>query len=95
MGGINLCTISKASLYRPTATHVIEIDTEKCIKKGIFFFGNLFTDVVYCTGAWENGDWNGKVPLECLRISCREQYGFLGLDDRILCGLVMFVKGLD
>ena len=71
-GGSNICTVSKASLYRPTATHVIEMDTEKYIEKGIFFFGNLFTDVVYCTGAWKNSDWNGKVPLECLRISCKE-----------------------
>ena len=34
------------------------------MEKGIFFFGNRFTDVVYCTGAWENGAWNGKVPLD-------------------------------
>ena len=72
MVGINLSSSSKANLYRPKATHVIEIDTEKSMDKGISFFGNRFTDVVYSTGTWENGAWNGKVPLECLWINCRK-----------------------
>ena len=47
MVGINLSSSSKANLYRPKATHVIEIDTEKSMEKGIFFFGNRFTDVLH------------------------------------------------
>ena len=80
MGGINLSSSWKANLYRPKATHVIEIDTEKSMEKGIFFFGNRFT------GAWEIGAWKGKVSLECLWISCRKWYGFLGFYEGILCG---------
>lgn len=72
VGGINLSSSSKAHLFRPKSSHVIEIDTKRSVEKGIVFFGNRFTDVFYCPGAWENGAWTGKVPLELLRISCRK-----------------------
>ena len=72
VGGINLSSSSKAHHFRPKSSHVIEIDTKRSVEKGIVFFGNRFTDVFYCPGAWENGAWTGKVPLELLHISCRK-----------------------
>ena len=51
VGGINLSLSSKAHLFRPKSTHVIEIDTKMSVEKGIVFFGNRFTDVFYCPGA--------------------------------------------
>ena len=71
VGGINLSSSSKAHLFRPKTTHVIEIDTKKCVERGIVFIGNRFTDVLYCPGAWENGAWTGKASLAFLRISSR------------------------
>ena len=72
VGGINLSLSSKAHLFRPKYTHVVELDTKRSVEKGVVFFGNRFTDVFYCPGAWENDALTGKVPLELLRISCRE-----------------------
>ena len=68
VGGINLCSSSKAHHFRPKSSHVIEINTKRSVEKGIVFFGNRFTDVFYCPGAWENGAWTGQVPLEFLQI---------------------------
>ena len=96
-GGINLCTISKASLYHPTATHVIEIDTEKCIEKGIFFFGNLFTDVVMVHGKMVSG--MEKCLLSVCGSVAENDMGSLGkmIESFVVKNqcLIMFVRGLD
>ena len=62
-GGINLATQQVADQYRPSASHRIVIRAKECLAKGIFFFGNRFSEVVYCTGSWEGNGWNGMIPI--------------------------------
>ena len=68
-GGINLC--SKVNNYRLKSSHQIHVDAENSTKKGFTFFGNRFSEVVFCTGVWEDGRWTGKIPLKYLSISQR------------------------
>ena len=62
-GGINLATMQVADQYRPMASHRIVIRAKECLARGIFFFGNRFSEIVYCTGSWEGNEWNGKIPI--------------------------------
>ena len=55
-GGINLVSKKKEACYRPGATHAAVIDIELSVKMEILFFGNRFSDVICCTGRWEDGD---------------------------------------
>ena len=68
-GGINFGT--GENVYRPSATHKIEIDAESALGHGICFFGNRFSDVVFAMGQWEGDCWDGKIPLRFLKISPR------------------------
>jgi len=43
----NIFYFSKILNEKLIIVHVIEIDTEKSMEKGIFFFGNRFTDVLH------------------------------------------------
>ena len=65
-GGINLCT--GKNVYRASATHEIEVDAELAFKRGYTFFGNRFSHVIFATGQWVDGHWEGKVPPEFLTI---------------------------
>ena len=60
-GGINFC--SKKNSYRREATHEIHVDAVSALKQGFFFFGNRFTDVIYGSGKWSDGWWNGRIPF--------------------------------
>ena len=71
-GGINLCSERNSRLFRPSASDTSFIHVRDCLKLGIFFFGNFFTDVILCTGSWDDGVWNGKIPLECLHFKKRK-----------------------
>ena len=64
--GINLC--SGKNVYRASATHEIEVDAELAFKRGYTFFGNRFSLVIFATGQWVDGHWEGKVPAEFLTI---------------------------
>ena len=66
-GGINLSTGTNS--YKASASHEIEIKADAAHKNGHAFFGNRFTDVVFAMGKWEQGQWNGKVDLEFLKIT--------------------------
>ena len=55
---------SQTYLYRPTATHKIEVNAETALEHGICFFGNRFSDVVSAMEKWEGDSWDGKIPLE-------------------------------
>ena len=68
-GGINFGT--GENVYRPTATHKIEVNAETALEHGICFFGNRFSDVVFAMGKWEGDGWDGKIPLQFLTISPR------------------------
>ena len=35
------------------------------------FFGNWFFDVIFGIGKWDNGAWDGKIPLKYLEIKAR------------------------
>lgn len=73
LGGINFC--SKRNIYRQKSTHQIWLkfeDAKRASKDGITFFGNRFTEVFFCTGAWEYGKWSGKLPLQYLTIAERD-----------------------
>ena len=70
-GGINLATKQVADQYCPSASHRIVICVKECLAKGIFFFGNRFSDVVYCTGSWEGNGWNGRIPTQFLHFKER------------------------
>lgn len=69
LGGISLC--SKQNKYRKKSTHEIHIDAQRALKDGFTFFGNRFSEVIFCTGKWEGIGWNGKIPLEYLHINQR------------------------
>ena len=71
-GGINLCSERNSRLFRPSASDTSFIHVRDCLKLGTFFFGNFFTDVILCTGSWDDGVWNGKIPLECLHFKKRK-----------------------
>ena len=65
LGGTNFC--SKRNIYRQKSSHQIWIkfeDAKRASKDGITFFGNCFTEVFFCTGAWEYGKWSGKHPIQ-------------------------------
>ena len=71
-GGINLCSERNSRLFRPSASDTTIIHVRDCLKLGILFFGNFFTDVILCTGSWDDGVWNGKIPLECFHFEKRK-----------------------
>ena len=54
---------SQTYLYRPTATHKIEVNAETALEHGICFFGNRFSDVVFAMGKWEGDSWDGKITV--------------------------------
>ena len=62
-GGINFASRKMADCFRPNASHRVVVDFEQAIKHKIFFFGNSFTGISYCAGAWEGDSWNGKLPF--------------------------------
>ena len=73
IGGINFC--SKRNIYRQNTSHQIWIkfeDAKKASKDGMTFVGNRFTEVFFCTGAWEYGKWRGKLPPQYLAIVERD-----------------------
>ena len=73
IGGINFC--SKRNIYRQNTSHHIWIkfeDAKRASKEGITFFGNRFTEVFFCTGAWVSDKWSGKLPHQYLTITERE-----------------------
>lgn len=62
-GGINFASRKMADCFRPNASHRVVVDFEQALKHKIFFFGNSFTGISYCAGAWEGNSWNGKLPF--------------------------------
>ena len=78
LSGTNFC--SKRNIYKQKSSYQIWIkfqDAKRASKDGITF-GNRFTEVFFCTGAWEYGKWGGKLPLQYLAIVERDQMeGFL------------------
>ena len=63
-GGINFASPEMADRYRPKASHRVVVEFKEALKHGIFFFGNAFTGISYCAGAWEVDSWNGKLPYD-------------------------------
>ena len=63
-GGINFASLEMADCYRPKASHRVVVEFKEALKHGIFFFGNAFTGISYCAGAWEGDSWNGKLPYD-------------------------------
>ena len=68
-GGINFST--GENVYRPSATHKIEVKAESALEHGFCFFGNRFSNVVFAMGKWEGDCWDGKIPLRFLTITPR------------------------
>ena len=68
-GGVNLST--GENVYRPRATHKIEVNAESALEHGFCFFGNRFSNVVFAMGKWEGDCWDGKIPLRFLTITPR------------------------
>jgi hypothetical protein len=52
-GGINVASAEMADCYRPKDSHRVVVEFKKAFKHGIFFFGNAFTGISCCAGAWE------------------------------------------
>ena len=60
-GEINVASPEMAGRYRPKDSHRVVVEFKEALKHGIFFFGNAFTGISNCAGAWERDSWNGKL----------------------------------
>ena len=60
-GGVNFASPEMADRYRSKASHRVVVEFKGALKYGTFFFGNAFTGISYCAGAWERDSWNGKL----------------------------------
>ena len=72
-GGVNFC-VKKSGGYRPRATHEVSVDLPAALAKGLSFFENRLSGLVFGVGKWreELEWWDGQIPLEFLSIKTRK-----------------------